>query len=95
MIDTTQILLFVVITVSTILLSAVGVQVFLILKEIRESIRKMNRVLDNVGEVSEAITRPIASLSDTITGISGVTGILGWLSNRRKKRGEEVKEKNG
>lgn len=90
MTDTTQILLVVVITVLTIILSAVGVQIFLILKEVRESIRKMNKVLDNVGEVSEAITKPITSLSDTITGISGVTGILSWLSGRKKKREEEA-----
>lgn len=90
MTDTTQILLVAIITVLTIILSAVGVQIFLILKEVRESIRKMNKVLDNVGEVSEAITKPITSLSDTITGISGVTGILSWLSGRKKKREEEA-----
>lgn len=89
MTDTTQILLIVVITVLTILLSAVGVQVFLILKEVRESIHKANKVLDDAGEVSEAITKPIVSLSETITGISGVTGILGWLSKRRKQKEKE------
>jgi len=94
MIDTTQILLVVVITVLTILLSAVGIQVFLILKEARESIRKMNEILDDAAEVSGSIAKPISALSNSITGLSGVTGLLGWLINHRKKK-EEVKGKNG
>lgn len=92
MVDTTQILLVVVIVVLSILLTAVGIQVFLILKEVRESIRRVNKILDDAGEVSGAITKPISSLSETITGFSGVTGILGWLASRRKKKEREVEK---
>jgi len=87
--DTTQILLIVVITVLTVLLTAVGIQVFLILKEVRQSIRQLNEILDDAGEVSEAITRPILSLSNSITGLSGVTGLLGWLAKRKQTKKDE------
>lgn len=93
--DTTQILLVIVITTLTILLVAVGIQVFFILREVRDSISKMNKILDDVGEVSGAITKPIASLSDSLTGFSGVAGILGWLSSRKRDRvGKEPKRQS-
>lgn len=87
--DTTQILLIVVVTVLTVLLVAVGVQVFLILAEVRRSIQRLNKILDQAGEVSEAVSRPIISLSDSLTGLSGITGLLNWLANRRRKKDAE------
>ncbi|PIU02175.1 hypothetical protein COT66_01855 [Candidatus Shapirobacteria bacterium CG09_land_8_20_14_0_10_49_15] len=87
--DTTQILLVVIITVLTVLLTAVGVQVFLILKEVRHSVEQLNKILNNAGEVAAAISRPIASLADSVTGLSGITGLLGWLINHKRKNHAE------
>jgi hypothetical protein len=102
MIDTTQILLIIVITTLTILLTIIGIQVFYILREFKRMIVKMNKILDDAGMISGAVARPIASLSDGITGFSGIAGFLGWLVGRRKKEkaaqdklssGEEKKSK--
>ena len=83
--ETTQLLIVIVVTVLTIILTAVGIQVFFILGEVRESIRKLNQVLDDAAEVSEAITKPIISLGDSLTGLSGITGLFSWLTKRSKK----------
>ncbi|MBU3957222.1 hypothetical protein KKI19_03065 [Patescibacteria group bacterium] len=85
MIDNTQLLLIAVVTVLTVLLAIIGVQVFFILREIRESIKKFNKMLDDAGTISESVARPIASLSSSITGVSGIAGLLGWLSQRKEK----------
>ena len=90
--DPVQVLLIIVVTTLTILLSVIGMQVFFILREVRESIRKMNKILDDAGSVSQSIAKPIASLSDSLTGLSGLGGLLGWLVNRRKKRKAEEAE---
>lgn len=84
--DTTQALLIVVITVLTVLLTAVGIQVFLILKEVRRSIQQLNEIIDQARQTAEAISRPITSLADSLTGFSGVTGLLTWLVNRGRKK---------
>lgn len=89
MIDTTQVLLIIVVTTLTILLTIIGVQVFFILREFKKSIEKMNKMLDDAGMISESIAKPIASLSGGITGFSGISGLLGWLVSRRKKRKEK------
>jgi preprotein translocase subunit YajC len=82
--DATQILLISVITVLTILLVVIGIQVFLILKEVQQSIKKANKMLDDAGTISGSI----ASLSDKFSGISGIAGFLNWLVNRKKKKEE-------
>lgn len=86
MIDSTQILLIIVIVVLTVLLSVIGVQVFFILREVQRSIQKMNKMLDDAGKISESIAKPITSLSNSITGVSGIAGLLGWLASRKKRR---------
>ena len=92
MIDNTQLLLIGVVTVLTALLTIIGVQVFFILKEIKRTIEKMNKMLDDAGLISESVARPIASLSNSITGVSGIAGLLGWLGQRKKKSKKVEKE---
>lgn len=88
MIDSAQVLLIVVVTTLTILLTFIGIQVFFILREVRRSIEKVNKILDDAGIMSESVVKPIASLSNSITGLSGITGLLGFLTSRRKKKKE-------
>lgn len=94
MIDSTQILLIVVIVALTLLLSIIGIQVFFILREVQKSIQKVNKMLDDAGTISESVVKPIVSLSNSITGASGIAGLLGWLVTRKKKK-KEKEEREG
>lgn len=89
MVDPTQVLLIIVITVLSVVLVFIGVQVFLILREFQQSIKKVNKMLDDAGMVSEAIAKPIASISENITGASGIMGLLGWLMRRKKEKAKK------
>ena len=92
MLSPTQILLIIVVSVLTAVLAVIGIQVFLILKEGKRSMEKVNKILDNAGKVSEAITKPITSLSGSLGSLSGLGGLFSWLINRRKKTEEEKKD---
>lgn len=92
MIDATQILLIVVVTTLTLLLTVIGVQVFFILREVRRSIEKMNKILDDAGLVSESVAKPIVSLSSSIGSLSGLTGLLGFLTSRRRRQEKAANE---
>ncbi|MCJ7829660.1 hypothetical protein MUP50_01035 [Patescibacteria group bacterium] len=92
MLSPTQILLIIVVSVLTAILVVIGFQVVYILRESRRSIEKVNKMLDDAGKVSEAITKPIVSLSNSLGSLSGLTGFFSWLINRRKKNGEEKKD---
>lgn len=89
MFDSAQFLLIIIVVVLTLLLLMVGIQVFLILKDFRRSIEKINKILDDAGVISESFARPISSLSSSIGGLSGIAGLLGWLLTKRKKTEEK------
>lgn len=69
MLDLTQILLVVVISILTTLLIIVSYQVILILKEFRQTLLKTNRILDNIETVSNNVVRPITNLTHLLEGV--------------------------
>ncbi len=92
MTESAQILLIIVVAILTILLSIVGIEVFLILKEFKKSVEKINKILDNGGIISESIAKPISSISSSFGGFSGMASLLGLIFTRRKKKKEEEEE---
>lgn len=61
--DITQIILVAVISILTLLLLFVGFQVFLFLRELRQTLRKANRIVDEIGfyTVSEVLKLAFSS----------------------------------
>jgi len=92
MIDPAQTALFLVIIVLTILLLALGIQVFFILKELRKTINKANKVLDDTGVITESVSGPISNLSNLASGIKAGSAIASILAGRKKKRGRDDDE---
>lgn len=68
MVDPVQMVLLLVILVLTIMLVVLGIQVYFILRELRETIVKTNRVLDNAESITENIDAPISALSSLALG---------------------------
>src|SRR4030042_2704938 len=94
MVDLTQLLLIVVITTLTILLSFIGIQVVFILRELRRTLEKINKMLDDLGLITESIAQPIAGFGGMIDGIrSGMKAVnaIGRFLNK-KPEGQESKE---
>jgi len=58
-----QLLLAVIITSLAFMLTLVGIQVFHIMHEFRESLKKLNRILDNTWEISESVARPVTAVN--------------------------------
>ncbi len=69
MIDPVQLVLLLVILVLTVLLVFLGIQVFLILKELRQTISKTNKVLDHADSITENIEAPLSALSSLALGV--------------------------
>jgi hypothetical protein len=74
--DIAQITLFIIIIILAILLVALGVQVFFILKEFRKTVLKANKVLDNTNTITESVSAPISSLSSIVTGVKAGASFL-------------------
>lgn len=94
--DPAQTALFLVIIVLTVLLIVLGVQVFFILRELRKTVSKANRVLDKTNLITESVSGPVSSLSSLISGVkTGATFINLLKGNRKVKRRDREKEGYG
>lgn len=98
MVDPVQLVLLVVIVVLTILLVVLGIQVYLILKDLRQTISKTNKILDNADSITENIDEPLAALSSLIMGAKAtsfftiarfIKNLLGRDSDERRYRDRE------
>lgn len=83
--DTTQFIIVIVVSVLTTLFVVLGIQVFYILKEIRISIQKVNRMLDDMGKVSGTVGNSVSNLGGFINGLkSGITAITSLRHNKEE-----------
>jgi len=88
MYDPAQILLIVIIIILTVFLIILGIQVSLILKDLRKTIAKANKVLDDSAEITEAVKGPVVGLSTAIMGFKAGSTLLG-LINKASGKGEK------
>ena len=72
----TEILLIIVVTTLTITLTIIGVQLFLILKDIRERICKVDPILDNLVVEQEYLNEILVTAKETTNKISETTNYI-------------------
>lgn len=86
MIDTVQAVLLFVIVLLTILFVVLGIQVFYILKDLRETLRRTNNILEDVEHVADGVSHSLDSVSGVFNNASSLGSIVRVLSLFRKKR---------
>ena len=85
MIDPAQAVLFLVIIILTILLLVLGIQVYFILRELRKTIIKANKVLDDTGVITESVSGPISNLSTLAMGLKTGATVAKIFNLKNKK----------
>ena len=88
-----QILLSLVVTTLAILLAISGVYVIHILQELRESVKKVNKILDDSQTISSSIAKPISGISGFITGIKGGMDIINLFLSKKPHKSTKEEEK--
>ena len=91
MFDPAQILILIVILVLTLLLLVLGIQVYLVLKDLRQTLSKANKVLDNTGEITESVSAPISSLSSVLMGLKA-GGAIANIIKRISSEEESIRQ---
>ena len=91
MIDTVQVVLIFVIVLVTALLVVLGIQVFFILKEIRGTVRRVNKVIDNAETITDSFSQPLTLLSNLFTGGATMGPIVQILKMFTKDRASHEK----
>lgn len=90
--DFAQIALFIVIIILAILFSTLGIQVFFILRELRKTVFKANKVLDNTDVITQSVSAPLSSLSRISAGLKTITPLIN-LFKRVILKDEDGKKK--
>jgi hypothetical protein len=67
-----QLLLAVIITTLTFMLVMVGIQVFHLLHDFRQAVKKLNRILDNTREISDTVTRPVVAVNQFFSDVKNL-----------------------
>jgi flagellar biosynthesis protein FlhB len=82
-----QILLLLVVTILTTLLTLSGIQVIHILSELRETMRKVNKSMDDFNLITNSVAKPVAGVSGFVMGLKSGSDVFRlFLKNAQKAR---------
>lgn len=83
--DPVQITIIAVSLILTALIVVLGVQVWYILKEMRISIQKMNKMLDDGGKVTGAVSEGVSGIGGLLNGIKSGLSFFSALRGKKKE----------
>ncbi|MBI3981089.1 hypothetical protein HY345_03765 [Candidatus Microgenomates bacterium] len=89
MIDITQFVLLTVIVSLSVVLLIIGIHVIGILKELKISVQKTNKIIGDFGTVSESIAKPTEAASNFLMNLRGnsfVSSIVKMVVKRKLKK---------
>ena len=86
MIDTTQILLISAITVMTIILTVIGVQLIFVLKDLRIFLTKANAIIGELEKVGLGVEHGWGEFMGFFTGIKKFFTIIDYISEKKNKK---------
>ena len=83
--DPVQITIIVISFIITFLIIFLGIQVWYILKEMRSSLQKVNKMLDDAGKVSGTVSQGVSSMAGMLEGIKTGLSLFSSLRHRDKE----------
>ncbi len=93
--DILTIVLTVAVVLMVIILAVVGTQVFLVMRDLRATIQRVNHTFDSVEDRVHAIATPIQNLGGMMggltTGVKVFESFVGWLHRSKTESGSRSK----
>lgn len=74
--DPVQSTIIVISIVLTVLIVVLGIQVWFILKEMRSSIQKVNKMLDDAGKVSGTVSNGVSGMASLVSGLKAGLSLI-------------------
>lgn len=78
--DLPQILLLIVIIVVSVILVIIGIQIIGLLKDAKESLKKADLILEDVGFLSRSLTRGSSTISHLFTSLESGLQLVGMFT---------------
>ena len=83
--DITQTVLLTVIVILTIFLLVIGLQAFFVLRDLRKTLRKANKLFDDTDNIVEQVKKPVESAGHFFAAIAAGAGLACFLKKGHKK----------
>jgi len=84
--DSTQLLLSVVLTVTTILLVVIGIQLIFVLKELQKTMKKVNSIIDNFEKVGISLENSFSEITGFTSGIKTIFKVVDFFHAKKNSR---------
>ena len=81
--ETAQIIIVAVITILTIVLSLVGIQIIFVLRELKQSLTRVNTILGDANRLTNKISHSTDSLSGLFVGLKTAFSLLGAFKKKQ------------
>ncbi len=81
--DPIQFTIIIISVTLTVLFVFVGIQVFYILKEMRQSVRKINKMLDDGGKMTGAVSDTVEGMSGLVSGVKAGLALVSKLGGKK------------
>lgn len=78
--DLPQIILLIVIVVVSVILIIIGIQIIGLLKDAKETLKKTDLILEDVGFLSRSLTRGSSTISHLFTSIESGMQLIGMVT---------------
>lgn len=83
-IDTLYIVIIASLSIATVLLTIIGIQTILLLKEVRTITKRANNLSQGLINISQVVERSLQEMSSLAEGVKLVTGIVSRLTKPKK-----------
>jgi len=87
--DITQIVIVVSLVLITGIVVAAGIWLILIFKELKITLCKTNKILDDAENITSSIAKPVSSISEFIMGFKNGFGFFNKLLDKKKQKSKE------
>lgn len=85
---TTEILLVVALLALTSVLTAVGVQLYMLIVELRQTVVRVNTIIDTTEERIDNVVRPLQQIGSAMVGVKSTfrifDAVTGWLNTNQE-----------
>jgi len=84
--ETTQLLLTIVLTITTILLIVIGIQLIFILKDIRKLLKKVNNIVDEMEKIGFSFEHGLSEVAGFISSIKLIFRLINSFQSKKNGR---------
>lgn len=82
--ETVQIVIVAALSISTILVTIIGIQLILLLKTVHTVIRRAENLVNGVGNFATTLSNSFADMDHIVQGVRLVTGLVSKFTKSRK-----------